>query len=257
MRIGLLVIGDEILRGKRQDKHLPWVIRQLAGRGLELAYARFLGDDEIAIAGAMRQARADGDLLLSCGGIGATPDDRTRQAAALAYDVPLVRHPEGEALILQEYGERARPNRVLMADFPAGARLIPNPVNRVAGFSIGRLHCVPGFPEMAWPMLTWLLDHEYPQLRNPEPPVEYRLRVMGTAGEGDLLAIMEDTLARHAGLQLSSLPCRGDAERPRHIEFGLRGPEPLAAAAYRYFTARLSADFPDLVREPLRPPADG
>jgi molybdopterin-biosynthesis enzyme MoeA-like protein len=254
MRIGLLVIGDEILRGKRQDKHLPWVIQQLAGRGLELAYAQFLGDDDAAIAAAMRAAREAGDLLLSCGGIGATPDDRTRQAAALAYDLPLVRHPEAEALILAEYGERAQPNRVLMADFPAGARLIPNPVNRVAGFSIERLHCVPGFPEMAWPMLTWVLDTEYPALRNPSPPVEYRLRVMGTAGEGDLLAIMEDTLARFPGLQLSSLPCRGDGQRPRHIEFGLRGAQALAAAAYRYFSERLATEFPDLVREALQAP---
>lgn len=254
MRIGLLVIGDEILRGKRQDKHLPWVINLLAGRGLELAYARFLGDDDVIIASAMRDARAAGDLLLSCGGIGATPDDRTRQAAALAYDVPLARHPEGEALILAEYAERARPNRVLMADFPAGARLIPNPVNRVPGFSIGQLHAVPGFPEMAWPMLEWVLQVEYPQLCNATPPVEYRLRVMGTAGEGDLLEIMEDTLARFPGLQLSSLPCRGDAERPRHIEFGLRGAKDFAAAAYHHFDARLAADFPELIREALTPP---
>lgn len=254
MRIGLLVIGDEILRGKRQDKHFPWVIERLAARGLELGYARFLGDDEAVIAEAMRDARASGDLLLSCGGIGATPDDRTRQAAAMAHDLPLVRHPEAEALILAEYGDRARPNRVLMADFPRGARLIPNPVNRVAGFSLGHLHCVPGFPEMAWPMLEWVLDTEYPALRNHTPPVEYRLRVMGTAGEGDLLAIMEDTLARFPGLQLSSLPCRGDAERPRHIEFGLRAAAPQADAAYRYFDARLAADFPELVREPLAAP---
>lgn len=254
MRIGLLVIGDEILRGKRQDKHFPWVIERLAARGLELGYARFLGDDEAVIAEAMRDARKAGDLLLSCGGIGATPDDRTRQAAAMAHDLPLVRHPEAEALILAEYGDRARPNRVLMADFPRGARLIPNPVNRVAGFSLGHLHCVPGFPEMAWPMLEWVLDTEYPALRNHTPPVEYRLRVMGTAGEGDLLAIMEDTLARFPGLQLASLPCRGDAERPRHIEFGLRAAAPQADAAYRYFDARLAADFPELVREPLAAP---
>ena len=254
MRIGLLVIGDEILRGKRQDKHLPWVIQLLAGRGLELSYARFLGDDDTVIAAAMRDARRAGDLLLSCGGIGATPDDRTRQAAAIAYGVPLVRHTEAEALILKEYAERARPNRVLMADFPQGARLIPNPVNRVAGFSIEQLHAVPGFPEMAWPMLEWVLQFEYPHLRDATPPVEYRLRVMGTAGEGDLLSIMEDTLSHHPGLQLSSLPCRGDAERPRHIEFGLRAEEGLAAQAYYYFTRRLDEEFPDLVREPLVTP---
>ncbi|WP_029890375.1 competence/damage-inducible protein A [Polycyclovorans algicola] len=242
MNIGLLVIGDEILSGKREDRHLPKVIALLAERGLALAYARFIGDDRAAIAAAMREARAAGDLLLSCGGIGATPDDCTRQAAAAAYEQPLQRHPEGEALILAEYGARALPNRVLMADFPRDARLIPNPVNRVAGFSVGDLHCVPGFPEMAWPMLVWVLDTLYPHLHHHAPQVEYRLRVMGTAGEGDLLDLMEATLAAHPGLKLSSLPCRGDARRARHIEFGFKGSEALARAAFTHFLAGLSND---------------
>ncbi len=235
MAVGLLVIGDEILSGKRQDRHLPFVIQQLAARGMVLAYARFIGDDANAIAAAMRDARHRGDLLLSCGGIGATPDDCTRQAAALAYDLPLVRHPEGEALIVAEYGDRALPNRVLMADFPQGAALIPNPINRVAGFSIGYTHCVPGFPEMAWPMLEWVLDTHYQHLHHAAPTVEYRLRVMGTAGEGDLLGLMEATLAAHPGLKLSSLPCRGDAQRPRHIEFGFKAAPAMARAAFEMF----------------------
>jgi len=134
MNVGLFVIGDEILSGKRQDKHLPRVIAMLAERGIALSFAQFLGDDQEQIAQAIRDSRARGDLLLSCGGIGATPDDRTRQAAALAFGVPVVRHAEGVALIVNEYGDRAFPSRVLMADFPEGAGLIPNPVNRVAGF---------------------------------------------------------------------------------------------------------------------------
>lgn len=255
MRIGLLVIGDEILRGKRTDKHLPWVIGALDLRGLELAYARFLGDDEAAIAEAMQQAHAAGDLLLCCGGIGATPDDRTRQAAARAFHRPLMRHPEAEVLIRAEYGERADPYRVLMADLPAGATLIPNPVNRVAGFSVAHCHCVPGFPEMAWPMLEWVLDTCYAHLHRRDAPVEYRLRVLGTAGEADLLELMKQTLADHPGLALSSLPCRGDAERPRHIEFGFRGPERLAASAYRAFLAGIAPlGLPDLRVEPLAAP---
>lgn len=237
--IGLLVIGDEILSGKRVDRHLPKVIALLAERGLTLAWARFIGDDLVAIAEAMRAGRAAGEIVLSCGGIGATPDDRTRQAAALACDRPLCRHPEAAALIEQEYGVRAQPNRVLMADFPEGATLIPNPVNRVAGFSVGDLHCVPGFPDMAWPMLAWVLDTRYAHLHHQDVTVEYRLRVMGTAGEGDLLALMEATLAAHAGLKLSSLPHRGDADRPRHIEFGFRAAPTLADAAFRYFHAGL------------------
>lgn len=256
MDITLLVIGDELLRGKRQDKHLPRVIGMLAERGLFLHQARFLGDDDAQIAAAIGEARVAGQLLLSCGGIGATPDDRTRQAAAAAYQRPLVRHPEAEALILAEYGERARPHRVLMADFPEGADIIPNPLNRVAGFSVDHAHFVPGFLEMAWPMLEWVLDSRYRHLHNARPPAEFRLRAVGTAAESDLLDLMEAVLARHPGLQLSSLPSRGAPGRPRHIEFGFRGEATLAAAAYRDFEAGLARDFAVLSVEPLAPPAD-
>jgi molybdopterin-biosynthesis enzyme MoeA-like protein len=254
MAIGLFVIGDEILSGKRQDKHLSRVIELLAARGMTLAWARFLADDERAIAAALRAAVQDADVVLCCGGIGATPDDRTRQAAALAFDRPIERHAEAEALILAQYGDVARPNRVLMADFPQGAGLIPNPVNRVAGFYVGDCNFVPGFPEMAWPMLEWVLDQRYASLHQLQPAVEFRLRVVGTSGEGDLLPLMEQTLQQFPGIKLSSLPSRGDAERPRHIEFGLRGPAPDAAAAYRYFEQGLKA-WPDAEIEALAPPS--
>jgi molybdopterin-biosynthesis enzyme MoeA-like protein len=255
--IGLLIVGDEILSGKRQDRHFAKVIELLRTRGLEMAWARFVGDDEQEIAAALRWAIDRGDVLLSCGGIGATPDDRTRQAAARAFGVPLERHAEAEAIILAQYGDAARPNRVLMAEFPRGAALIPNPVNRVAGFSCGDCHFVPGFPEMAWPMLEWVLDTRYGHLHRSTPPVEYRIRVIGTSGEGDLLPLMEDTLARHPGIKLSSLPFRGDATRPRHIEFGFKGEAALAAVACRHFRDGLGA-FGDVQVESLHePPAAG
>src|SRR6218665_1161451 len=105
MHIGLFAIGDEILSGKRQDRHLPRIIGMLAERGLELSWARFLGDDEAALAQAIAEVRARGELLLSCGGIGATPDDCTRQAVARAFEVPLQRHAEAEAIIQAQYGD--------------------------------------------------------------------------------------------------------------------------------------------------------
>lgn len=253
MAIGLFVVGDEILSGKRQDRHFSKVVELLRARGIELAWAQFLGDDEVAIADAIRAVVARGDVLLSCGGIGATPDDCTRQAAARAFGVPVERHREAAALIENEYGAAARPNRLLMADFPQGAGLIPNPVNRVAGFSVGSCYFVPGFPEMAWPMLEWVLDTQLRHLHCAEPDVEYRLRVIGTSGEGDLLALMQDTLARHPGLRLSSLPSRGAAGQPRHIEFGFKAPAAVAAAAYRQFHAGLAA-FAELDIESLAPP---
>ena len=253
MQIGLLVIGDELLSGKRADKHLPHVIGLLAARGIGLAWAQFLGDDEPQIAAAIAQARDRGDALLSCGGIGATPDDCTRQAAARAFGVPLQPHAGAVALIEAEYGERARPNRVLMAHFPQGAGLIPNPVNRVAGFSIGNCYFVPGFPEMAWPMLQWVLDQPLRGLHRADPPVEFSLRVLGSSSEGDLLDLMEGTLREFPAVKLSSLPYRGDGSRPRHIEFGIKGPQPQAEAAFRWFRQRLALR-QDVSIEDLRVP---
>lgn len=253
MKIGLFIIGDEILSGKRQDKHLSKVIELLRERGMALSWAQCLGDDETQIAEAIVASRARGDVVLSCGGIGATPDDRTRQAAARAFGVPVVRHAEAEATIVDQYGDKAFPHRVLMADFPQGAGLIPNPVNRVAGFYVDNHNFVPGFPEMAWPMLEWVLDTRYPQLRNEDPPVEFSLRVLGTAAESDLLELMEQTLASYPGIALSSLPSRGDAIRPRHIEFGIKGPGALARAAFQSFRAALVLRS-DITIEDLRIP---
>ena len=251
--VGLLVIGDELLSGKRTDRHLPHVIGLLAARGISLAWAQFLGDDEAQIAEAIVQARARGDALLSCGGIGATPDDCTRQAAARAFGVPLLPHPEGVALIEAEYAGKAHPNRVLMAHFPQGAALIPNPVNRVAGFSIGHCYFVPGFPEMAWPMLQWVLDQPLRALHRADPPVEFSLRALGSSSEGDLLELMEATLREFPAVKLSSLPYRGDGSRPRHIEFGIKGPSAQAAAAFRWFRGHL-AQRPEVAIEDLRTP---
>jgi molybdopterin-biosynthesis enzyme MoeA-like protein len=253
VQVGLLVIGDELLSGKRADKHLPHVIGLLAARGMALAWAQFLGDDEAQIAAAIAAADARGDTLLSCGGIGATPDDCTRQAAARAFGLPLLPHAEGVALIEAEYGERAHPNRVLMAHFPQGAGLIPNPVNRVAGFSIGRCYFVPGFPEMAWPMLEWVLDQPLRGLHRLDPPVEFALRALGSSAEGDLLDLMEATLREFPAVKLSSLPYRGDGSRPRHIEFGIKGPAGVAAAAFLWFRQRLALR-PGVQIEDLRVP---
>lgn len=237
--IVLFLIGDELLSGKRSDRHLPKVIELLKQRGMQLAGVEMLPDDERHIAAAIQRIHRTGGVLLSCGGIGATPDDCTRQAAARAFGRRLVLHAQAQTLIEARYGKQAHPNRVLMAEFPRGAQVIPNPVNQVPGFSVEHCYFVPGFPEMAWPMLEWVLDHRLRHLHQPDPPVEYTLRVSGARGEGDLLGLMQATLARYPGIKLSSLPSRGAEGRAPHIEFGLFGLQQMAAEAYRWFLEQL------------------
>ncbi len=224
---GLVLIGDELLSGKRSDKHFAWVVSTLNQRGLKLGWCRILGDDDIQITAVLRECFAGEDIVFSCGGIGATPDDRTRACAAAALGVPLEPHPEGTRLIEARYGETARPQRVRMAEFPRGARLIPNPVNNVSGFSVGRVHFVPGFPNMARPMIQWVLDTEYGQLQ-ATPEIELLLRVRGS-GEGDLIPVMEAILAAYPAVKLSSLPETGNR---LEIELSIRGVAPQALPAY-------------------------
>ena len=143
-----------------------------------------------------------------------------------------------EAEIIAQFGESAFPNRVLMADLPEGAMLIPNPKNRVPGFSLGHLHFVPGFPEMAWPMIAWVLDQQYPHL----PPDASNLEVafiLPDAKEADLLGTMQDLLRRFPAIRLSSLPSYGRGDLGPHIELGLKGPREDVKAANHWLKQRL------------------
>ena len=171
MQVGLFIVGDEILSGKRQDSHLAKFIELLGQRGMQLAWAQYLGDDRELLTARLREAFASGDLVVSCGGIGATPDDHTRQAAAAALGRPLALHPEARELIWQriqqmaaEQGKTVTPDepdslrRFEMGVFPEGAGIIPNPYNKIPGFFVGHAHFVPGFPVMAHPMMAWVLD---------------------------------------------------------------------------------------------------
>jgi molybdopterin-biosynthesis enzyme MoeA-like protein len=228
MQIGILIIGDEILSGRRQDKHLAHVIDTLAKRNLTLAWARYVGDDEANLVDSFRNISASGDLCFSFGGIGATPDDLTRQCMARAHDLPIVRHPGAVEEIEAYFGEQAYPNRIRMADLPADAGLIPNPRNRIPGFSLGQIHCLPGFPEMAWPMLEWVIENHYPELKGTAT-TQYVLKIHDTH-ESELITLMEKIQADYPSIRLSSLP-RFLANGTSEIELALKGEEDHASEA--------------------------
>jgi len=237
-RIGALIIGDEILSGKRQDRHLAQVIATLSGRGLALTWAHYAGDDRDELAAVLRESFGRGDVVFSFGGVGATPDDHTRQAAAAALGVPLVRHPEAVAALEAQFGAAAYPHRVLMAEFPEGAAIIPNPVNRVASFSIRDHHFFPGFPQMAWPMLEWVLATRCGALV-AVPEGERAIVVFG-AGESQLLPLMNECVARYPQLKLFSLPSFLP-DGGRRIELGVRGEPSALPAALALLVAGVEA----------------
>ena len=225
MGFGALIIGDEIIRGKRQDKHFEKLRAILAARGLHLDWVLYLGDDRPRLIEALQRSLASDDVVFSCGGIGATPDDHTRQAAAAAAGVPLTLHPEAEARIRERLASMNRPITQSMLDmgrFPAGSRTIPNPVNGIVGFSYADHHFVPGFPEMAWPMIEWVLDNGYRDRFNAKPEVEGAI-IVWEGIEGLLVDLMERIERDYPGLTVFSLPSLGTDAKRRHLELGVRG----------------------------------
>jgi molybdopterin-biosynthesis enzyme MoeA-like protein len=256
-RFGLVIVGDEILSGKRADKHLAKVIELLGARGVALAWAHYAGDDRAALIELYRRTFSSDDVVFSCGGIGSTPDDHTRQAAATALDLPLVLHPEAERLISQRCADMAREGRgsadmtlpenrqrLTMGEFPKGADIIPNPFNRIPGFSIRRHWFVPGFPVMAWPMLEWVLDTHYRTLFGSGVSAERSLLVFETA-ESALVPLMQELEQRFKGVRAFSLPSVGDGSdgriARRHIELGVKGAPELVDAAYSAMFAAVVA----------------
>jgi len=219
---GAFIIGDELLVGKRQDKHLPFIIEALAKRGLRLSWAHYLGDEPERITAALRLSFATKEVVFSFGGIGATPDDHTRQCAARALDVGLKLHPDAEREIRARFAGEATPQRLMMGEFPEGAGIIPNPVNRVPGFSLGEHHFVPGFPQMAWPMVEWVLDTRYRNLFDRDRWSEASILVY-EAGESQLIFAMKDVEAGFQGVKVFSLPSMGQDGSRIHVELGVRG----------------------------------
>ncbi len=244
MKIGAVIIGDEILSGKRQDKHLSKIIELLTARGLELSWARYLGDDRARLVASLRDTFASEDLVFSCGGIGATPDDHTRQSAAAALGVALELHPGAAKLIAERTADMAREGRgsadmstpenqlrLKMGEFPKGAELILNPFNKIPGFSISQHYFVPGFPVMAWPMIEQTLDQKFTHLFSAGARAEQSFLVYELP-ESAATPVLEALEANFPMVRTFSLPSMGEKTERRHIELGVKGPIAEVPAAF-------------------------
>jgi len=250
---GAYIIGDEILVGKRQDKHLAFLIEALAKRGLRLSWAQYLGDEPERLAAAFRRSLGADDAVFSFGGIGATPDDHTRQCIAAAAGIKLVLHPQAEREIRGRFGAETTPARLRMGEFPEGSSIIPNPVNRIPGFSYGEHHFVPGFPQMARPMVEWVLDSRYRHLFDRDRWSEESIFVY-EAGESQLIAAMEAVGAAYSGVKVFSLPSMGEDGSRRHVELGVRGdPVQVREAAEALRRSVRDAGFPFSAVEKTKP----
>lgn len=245
----LIVIGDEILSGRRQDKHLASLIGLLTERGLSLSAAEYVADDPTMITDVLRRSFATQDVVFCTGGIGATPDDHTRECVGRALDVPLELHLEARDLIakrievmakdkpeLEDLDHPENLQRFKMGEFPVGSHIIPNSYNSIPGFSIQEHYFLPGFPVMAHPMMAWVLNHKYSNLFHSIDFIEKSFIVPGGL-EAHLTPLMVAIESTYPGLKVFSLPSIGDNQRggiyaQRHIELGVKGKKELVDAAY-------------------------
>ena len=216
--IHALIIGDEILSGKRQDKHLNYLTKKLNSHGLSLKKAEFISDDLKLITEAIKENK--NSILFCFGGIGATPDDCTREAAAIANNVTLEIHPEAKKAIEERFGKDTYPKRILMAYLPENCTLLKNVVNNVPGFSIDDHHFMPGFPEMAWPMSDWIILNYYRSL-SLDHPKKLDLSIwLDNVSESLLIDVMHRINNEYKNVKTYSLP---RLKPNKTLELGVKG----------------------------------
>ena len=231
MKFGLIIIGDEIVQGERIDAHFPAIKKILAERGLRLAWVEYLCDDRAELVARFQGSLAQDCPVLVTGGIGATPDDHTRQAAAQALGLPMALHPEAVQMIDAAALKRGETDlqtathqqRRQMANFVVGAQLIPNPFNGIAGFSIRQHYFMPGFPVMAHPMVKWILDTYYQDAFFKDNFTQ-RCCMVYDLQESQLAPLMEAIERECIGVHTYSLPTLGHyGEVKRYsIELGVK-----------------------------------
>jgi len=207
MNFYALIIGTEILNGRREDKHFKFIQKELQKYGHEL-FASFIIKDDVSLLTKMFQLIKDDEnsVMFSFGGIGSTPDDLTREIAAKVFtSKPLQRHKAFEQDIIEKFASKAYPHRIHMSDLPEGSELLFNPVNNMSGFSLyDRFFFVPGFPSMSHPMLSDVIARLFATSTK-----KYRSTLLANTSENTLISLMHQV---PQDIELSSLPIFKDSK---------------------------------------------
>ena len=216
MNFYAVIIGTEILNGRRVDKHFSFLQAELQKYGHELFASFVIKDDKELMRRTYRMIKEDPNaVMFSFGGIGSTPDDLTREIAAEVFrDAKVVTHEQFKQDIVEKFGDEAYPHRIHMADLPPNAALLHNPVNNMSGFSLDeRYFFVPGFPSMAHPMLNAAIKRNFSQAKK-----KYRKTLKAKTSENTLIDIMQKVPSH---IELSSLPMFIDNQP--NVELSLLG----------------------------------
>jgi molybdenum cofactor synthesis domain-containing protein len=202
----LVVIGDEILSGRTEEKNIAQVANWLNRQGIRLSEARVVPDRQEAIVSAVNALRASHDYLFTTGGIGPTHDDITIDAIAAAFQVPVVVHPEARRILEDYYRDRPlglTEARLRMARVPEGAELVPNPTSGAPGVRMANVFILAGVPNIAAAMLD-VLDGK---LEGGRPMVSVTVRAY--AAESDVAELLKQVQDEHPGVAIGSYPFYG------------------------------------------------
>ena len=205
----LIVIGDEILSGRTQDKNVAQVASWLNEQGVRLAEVRVIPDDMARIGETVNALRTAHDYVFTTGGIGPTHDDITVDAIAAAFGVPVIIDPKARSILEDYY--RDRPGgltnaRMRMARVPEGAELIPNPSSGAPGVKMDNVYILAGVPHIAASMLEALTG----KLEGGRPVVS--VTVGARAPESDVADLLRETEAAHPGVAIGSYPFFRDGQ---------------------------------------------
>ena len=216
MHIYAVIIGTEILNGRRNDKHFAFLRDALIQYGYELYTSFIIKDDPKLIEDIYNLIKKDPQaVMFSFGGIGSTPDDLTREIASKVFrEASPQRNEEFFNAIIEKFGEDAYPHRVHMADLPPNSTLLKNPINNMSGFALDeRFFFMPGFPQMSHPMVEDILKNILGKNKT-----KYRLTLKAQTSENELIHLMHETPKE---IELSSLPIL-DGEN-KAVELSLAG----------------------------------
>lgn len=197
-----LIIGSEILNGRREDKHFKFLKDTLKNSNLKFSGSFIIEDDKYLIASTIKYLSAlPNSVIFSFGGIGSTPDDYTREAASIAIkNGKLYTNEEFKVKIEERIKDSSNRHPLNMANLPQDANLIPNELNGMYGFSLeDRFFFMPGFPEMSHQMVKYILKKYFSNSGRKE----YRYTLTALCKESEFIELMQEA---HEDVDVSSLP---------------------------------------------------
>jgi len=216
MNFYAVIIGTEILNGRREDKHFKFIKKELLKYGHELFASFIIKDDKELISNTFKMIKNDKkSIMFSFGGIGSTPDDLTRAIASNVFrDSKLEVHEKFLEDIIARFKDEAYPHRIHMADLPPTSQLLFNPINNMSGFSLDdRFFFTPGFPSMSHPMIEDVIKRLFNKSIK-----KFRLTLLAETSEEKFITLMQKL---PKSIELSCLPMFIDTEP--NVELSLKG----------------------------------